>query len=976
MNLWENIARGASEVGQMAVNPKTYRTLEHLVNTGGQALQGGYNTLQQNPYIGPYVTGAGIAAQQAINAPVLQNIKENPMVRAGMGALTGFSSLNPLIGATVSQLPKLLPDTQSPSQEQLQSRLQNIQESQTAFDLSRAKEKGRKKAAESGDIHDWKETLLNQAVYLPKFGGELISGAGEFITGGLGEDWDKSWQEKGYEQFYESFERENKNKIFFGEMPFISDNEQKENYGIQKLSEMSPEVKQYLPDDVFRDIYEGNVSSKYDLDKEFKKATQIYETDSIVRPLLLEKVSLGEISQEEAMKAYSEHLNEQKLREFATYALTDPLMYVDPGHAIKPIQKGLGLVKEVLPKVGSQIKKASRSKDVLTGKKVSSVIDESDKIVQDIDNVIKEVETPQIKEIRGVSEGISQKSKLTESQFNRQKRNIVENPNIPFEEKQQMLKQLANQTKFKKVDPKLGKVESQAAKQRAREIQEAHPGLDNKDTAEVMLNESRRAIQKEADDIANTAWHKMKQYGGPEVIDTPLTSTYTPPKVSLTPKNTMKSDQAVNPLPIEIQFRNPIQKLFYELSLPYNRAIIEGYGMDFNQHKQIMSNMTKNFAEPLTKILTGGFAPDKIQKTKRIMGAVGSELAKKSINHTPGTPLIFDNLKVSEMLDNFLLSTNQAPSIKKSVLGSLTEAPVIKAPKASVSEAGEELLSQYDKITSYFTGIGIPENVAKKTAVFYNRVIEKSSLSGAGAITEAAEEGITAGKAFNVDILNDLDGLDRSIAIELHEDFHQLFDYMRTSTDNPRAVSGIIKDALTKDIPDAGNKLYNQIKKALKQIDTDDSIILDEAMSYFVQSKNELRKGIFTDNPVSKVFASIMRRASNGDENARKLLDNFEGVEQAVRQHGDEFEKQIVLELKNITLPDGQNAWSTINRVNPETMKGLGVKQTIPTKSKKSIRTRELDNKDVITKEDLEDLINSINSIQDRVPSRINYHIN
>jgi len=57
-------------------------------------------------------------------------------------------------------------------------------------------------------------------------------------------------------------------------------------------------------------------------------------------------------------------------------------------------------------------------------------------------------------------------------------------------------------------------------------------------------------------------------------------------------------------------------------------------------------------------------------------------------------------------------------------------------------------------------------------------------------------------------------------------------------------------------------------------------------------------------------------------------------------------------------------------------MKGLGVKQTIPTKSKKSIRTRELDNKDVITKEDLEDLINSINSIQDRVPSRINYHIN
>ena len=916
MNWWENIAKGASEFGQMAANPKTYANLRNLVNTGGEALYGGYQSLVKDPHVGPYAAALGYDAYEYANAPILH----------------GF---------------------QKPSMEQMQNQKKFLQDTRQSLEVSKAMSDERERLDSQGDIYDIRNSLAEQAVNIPMYAQQAISFVGEGVTGGLGDDWDKSWEEKGYKDYYESFERENKNKMFFGNLPYIPGDTKKAEYGREKLAKLPKEIVDRIPDAAFKDIYEGNVSSQYNLSQIVEDAQKMQEFNA-ASTLIEEQFRNGDIkTREEADKAIEQVRSNQALRDFTAEAVTDPLTYLDPFKGVGNIGKSV-LKSAKIPNVKNLknlpgVLSGSKSASVLSGK-VSSVVNESDDVIKSIDNIIKEAETPQIKEPGAVSEGISQlpeptigtpekpfigsiwneassvtkpKSKLTEAQFHKQKRQIIDNPSIQHEQKQQLLKQLESQTEFKKVEPKIGKLESQAAKQEVRNIQSQIPEMDNKDAADVLLNQTRKAMAKEADEVANGVWENMKKYGGPDVVDGPLVSTYTPPKVGLTTKNTMQANPALSPAPIEVQFRNPIQKLMYELSLPYNRAVIEGYGMDFAKSKDVMSNMTKNFAEPLTKFLTGGFNEGDIQTVKRMMGMAGSELAKKSINHVPGTPLHFDNLKVSEMLDNFLLTKNKVPSTKKSVLGALKEAPTIKFPKASAESAGEEIVKGYDNISNYFTGIGIPEQTAKKAAVYYNKVIERSGLSGAGGIAEAAGEGITAGKAFNTDVLNELDGLDKSIAIELHEDFHQLFDYMRATTDNPRAVPGIIKDALTKDLPDVGNKLFNQIKKSLKSIDTHDSIILDEAMSYFVQTKNELRKGIFTDNPVTRTFASIMRRANNGDEAARRLLDNFEGVEQAIRTHGDEFEQGIINELKATTLPDGQNAWDTINRVDPTNMKGI-----------------------------------------------------
>jgi len=928
MNLWENIAKGASEFGQMAANPKTYRNLEHLVNTGGEALQGGYQSLVKDPHIGPYAAGLGAAAYNTINSPVVGNVQKflenNPGLRAGAGALRGLSTLNPIAGIAASQAHRLLPSSIDPSLEQLQNQKKFLQDTRQSLEVSKAMSDERERLDSQGDIYDIRNSLAEQAVNLPMYAQQAISFVGEGVTGGLGDDWDKSWEEKGYKDYYEAFERENKNKMFFGNLPYIPGDTKKADYGREKLARLPKEVVDRIPDAAFKDIYEGNVNSQYNLSQIVEDAQKMQELN-VASALIEEQFRNGDIkTREEADKAIEQVKSNQALRDFTAEAVTDPLTYLDPFKGVGNIGKSV-LKSAKIPNINKlkDLPKAfGKSKDVLSGK-VPSVINESDDVIKNIDNIIKEAETPQIKEVEVISEGIKSNTKLTESQFHKQKRQIIDNPSLQHEQKQQLLKQLESQTEFKKVEPKIGKLESQAAKQEVRNIQSQIPEMDNKDAADVLLNQTRKAMTKEADEVANGVWENMKKYGGPDVVDGPLVSTYTPPKVGLTAKNTMQVNPALNPDQIEVQFRNPIQKLMYELSLPYNRAIIEGYGMDFAKSKDVMSSMTRNFAEPLTKFLTGGFNEADIQTVKRMMGMAGSELAKKSINHVPGTPLHFDNLKVSEMLDNFLLSKNKVPATKKSVLGALKEAPSIKFPKASAESAGEEIIKGYDNVSNYFTGIGIPEQTAKKAAVFYNKVIERSGLSGAGGIQEAAEEGIAAGKALNTDVLNQLDGLDKSIAIELHEDFHQLFDYMRATTDNPRAVPGIIKDALTKDLPDVGNKLFNQIKKSLKSIDTHDSIILDEAMSYFVQTKNELRKGIFTDNPVTRTFASIMRRANNGDEAARRLLDNFEGVEQAIRTHGDEFEQGIINELKSTTLPDGQNAWDTINRVDPTNMKGI-----------------------------------------------------
>ncbi len=902
MSWFETLGKSVSGAAEFAANPKTYKGAEHLINNAATTMQGGFGALQQDVTLGPIASSIGVGGQQFLN-----DLSEHPALRIAAGAVPAAMSMNPLVGAAGYMASGLL---KKPDQQQLQQQLDQLQDTKVRTDISLASQQARKDIQKRGDIYDWVDTAKKTMVNAPIFPGEAISGIGVGVEAlgdlvqGKGFHPLQKYKEEGFEALFEEQKKGNNNKLFlFGQS------------GEDKLSSIPEEVYSRIPDDVKRDILLENTDSQYDLMAEFEKATNGWESEDIVDKLLLKKYEDGDVTSEKVDLFRNEFQSQLKAREFRAAVVADPWMVAGiEGVPVKIVNKvASSLLKaSKIPNKGKNIFKAfGKSKDVLSGKKVPSEIPSMEKGLSEIDDIIKQAETPPVSQPR-----------LSEKEFHTLKKGIIEDTKIPFEQKQQLLKQAENITDFTKVAPAVNKIQSASTKQKVIDLQKKVPTLDNKDAADVLLQEAKTAQKAQVDEISKDIWQKIVARGGGEVAENaPLVSMYTPPQVSQQ-AGKLVADQAVNIPPIQVEFSNPLQKLFYEISMPWNKAIAKGYGMDFARYQEVTQAITKNFAEPLSKLIFGNFDPDNVKLVKSVMGASGSELAKAATKHTPGTPLIFDNLGAARKLDNLLLKSNRVPAIKASMASVIESAPIIKAPEATMEVADEIITRNYDGIVKHFTSIGIPEATAKKAAVFYNKALERSGLSGAGGLAIAADEGVTAGKAYNVEILNDLDGLDRSIATELHEDFHQMVDYLRIIME-PGNVPRVIKDIIITDLKGPGKKYFVGLIDSLNSIKTHRTVLMDEMLSYFVQTKQEMRKGLFTDNPVSKKFMSLFRKANNGDKEARTLLDNLEGVEQQIRQHGDEVEKGIIKELQDTVLPNGETAWDTVNKLDPTDMKGM-----------------------------------------------------
>lgn len=881
MNLWEKAAKGFQGMGKALVNPKTYKGLENIINNAVTGIEGGYDSLQKNPYIGSQASAVGLHAQDMVS--LYRN--NNNAYRA---AMAGALQLNPLTAAATPILAAYNNKIGSVTKEQEQNQLDTLKQMKKNADLSDYTAKLRKDMEGKGNIHSIAEEIKNQSVKAPLFIGEFGAGLASLgeaaydLTQGEGFHPIKTYEEK-YQPTFDELKKVNKNKVFFDKLPFMETGDVTEA-AKHKLSELPDEIYTRLPDEVKADILQGNIESQYDFDSELMKATQSWERDSIVNDFFKAKAASGEMTPDEINNALQSYDVSVKQRQYGAEALTDPWMI--PEIEALPFMAGKYLLKG-----------AKAAKNVKTAAQTSKI----DSYLKEIDNILDGIKSPQNKAANLTSE----QNKVLSDQVKRME-------NLTGEDKTKLLSKINSVTEVSPVNTK--SPIDMSLQNQVQDIKQTMPDFNNEEIGRVLTLQADEALKSNADEVANRVMQKMQSVSE-DMFDPSLSSIYEPPKVDIV-NGTMKPNPGKQVNPVEVQFRNSLQKTFYEMSLPWNRTIAEGYSMDWNDYKQRVTAITKNFAEPLTEMIYGNTAPENIKNVKRVLGSIGSELAKTVNNITPGAPLDFDNLKASKMLDDLLIDADSSVKAKRTI-GEALKSKVLDP----VTEAEDTIKGSYNNIVDYFESIGIPRQLARKAAPFYNKVLETTKLGDTKGLQIGTGDGLTAGKAYNLDMFQSPDGLERSIATELHEDFHSLFDYIRSAMPSSEATK-LVKSHVLEGLDSQGKKYLNRLFKDIKSIGVESGIQVDELMAYFVQSKQELRKGVQTSNPVIQNFKGLMLKANNGDRDANKLLDNLEGLEQVVRGLGDDFEAKIIEDLRNTVLPNGSNAWDTINRIDVGNIKG------------------------------------------------------
>jgi hypothetical protein len=452
------------------------------------------------------------------------------------------------------------------------------------------------------------------------------------------------------------------------------------------------------------------------------------------------------------------------------------------------------------------------------------------------------------------------------------------------------------------------------------EIKSLVDGIDSKDAAEVALFRTSQKINESNDVIANKIYAKLTGLSEDVPVQPNLTSVYTPPKVGLNSKGELMHLPESNLPPVEITFRNPFQKVMYEMAMPYNKAIAQGYGMDWKSYVERSSNITKSMVEPLADIIAGNQAPEFLNRIKSVLGGIGSEIAKYAAKN-PGKPIVFDDLMNSKKLDGLLSRVSRPEKIKQTLADGVENLKNLSREERRRMAAESIITKRYEDTVNKFTEMGLDPDLAERVAPYYTKNLKAFGLGNTqGMIVGADKQGTTAGKAYLAGIYDDVD---KAVAVEIHEDTHQIFDYLRASTKDQDSIIKFFTNTLHQDLDQVGKKYLSGLIRTVKNLDTAPENVLDEMVAYYVQAKEATRKGLTVESSVINKYQNLILKARNGDDQAAMLLDNMESITNFVRKYGDEYEQGLVNELQNTRLPDGSTAWDKVNNLDPTNIKGM-----------------------------------------------------
>jgi hypothetical protein len=823
---------------------------------------------------GKFIQGAGEGIAKAVSDP--RNLRRIDLygnaVLSGIGAGIGGLANNPYIGGAINNV---IPAVQSginaisaPSPSQLAAQANNNTINYKSQEAGQKVKQSRASLKEKGNIQDLAEAIPRNLVETAAFAGGLAGGFDAAL-----EEIPQAIQGKGfhplkrynetYAPYIDNLKHQAMNNIVL------------HKDGTKILDEMPDEIYKNLPDAVKSDILKNNKNSQFNYDNEFKKAEQTHE-DSVVQDFLKFQVANKKMTPDQAVQVFNNHKTGQGIREVGM-SLADPLLAVD---AISGIGKG---ISKQLAKATSELQVAQKGAKQL--KEVSSIIDDYGQIPTKVDKSI--VEQPIM------SQKIAQVSKPIETQ------KVIERAKV-------------NAT----VPDKIQEVNVQ---KQISEIQNLLDNVDNKDAAEIVLQRTKDVIKSDTDAVANKLYSKLMNLSEDVPTQPNLVSTYTPPKVGINHKGELTHLPEANLPPVEITFRNPFQKVMYEMSMPYNKAIAEGYGMEWKSYSQRSHNITKSMVEPLAELIAGNQAPEFLNRVKSVLGGIGSEIAKFSANN-PGKPIIFDELMNAKKLDGLLSRAVRPEQVKRTLAEGVSALSDISREERRISAIERYANIKYNKQVDHFINMGLPEDLAEEAAPFYMKLIEDHKLVNTRGIAIAGDrEGTTAGKAMAADLFDDPD---MAINVDLHEDMHVKFDYIRATTKDVSKTQKLFDNILKDGLGNQGKKYLNDIIKGVKGLKTAPENILDEMTAYYVQTKNAMQKGVPIQNSVMNKYQNLIMQARNGDDEAANFLDNMESMRSFVLQNADQYEQNLVSKLQNTKLPDGTTAWDKVNQLDPTDIKG------------------------------------------------------
>lgn len=415
------------------------------------------------------------------------------------------------------------------------------------------------------------------------------------------------------------------------------------NYDINTFD---PETLKYWDPEVKHAFLNKINHPDIDFHEEAQIAKEKREKEASVQELQ-KRIDSGSMTREEALKILDAQEASLGARRLASEIIMDPLNVID--------------VAEVGVKIGSKLLKGAKGID--KAKEVTSAlaktpiahIDEYDtktatKVVEDYENIIKE-------------------QKVLDDSLDKGKITVDDYVNLSDEletKKATSLDFLKN--RFGVEGEHLLKDPAVHATEIIQDVKKLNPGISNEKAVEVVMSQKtlmrQEDIIKRSDEIVNNFMSNEGLNPDPVMKNAILNKEpvmYTPPKLKIDDTGKLMPDtmNVMAPQPVQLEFTNSVQRLLFEFSTPYIKAIGEGMGFkSWDQYRESMKEIDKVVIQPLAKVLFGDApTPKQITKLKENLGAIKSNIDKELTRRgdQPGRVLNVGQLEnVNNMIEDLI----------------------------------------------------------------------------------------------------------------------------------------------------------------------------------------------------------------------------------------------------------------------------------------------------------------------------------
>lgn len=559
---------------------------------------------------------------------------------------------------------------------------------------------------------------------------------------------------------------------------------QYENFDPETLKYWDPEVKTAF----LNKINHPDI----DFHEEAQRAKMLREKEASSK-ILQQQINEGKITREEAIKLITAQENSLGLRKGVSEIVDDPLNIIDVaeiGSSLgKKAMKGIGELSKLRsignPKIEETIADVGKHLDGGEAKLTPST---TEPIVSDLPtSEVPKIEPqamPKSKEslVSDYENTIKEQTKINKA---------LDDGKITPEEYSQASEALeANKAKAL-IDLKdMHGVEAEHilkspevhAQEVIQDVKKMNPGITNQDAVKEVMAQKKLLHNEEliskSDEIVNRFMSNDGLDPDPIMKNSILSKApipYTPPKLTINEKGVLAHN--INDLtpsqPVQLEFTNSLQRILFEFSVPYNKAIGEGMGFrSWDQYKNSMEEINKVVIQPLAKAIFGDAPTAKqISKLKENLGAMKGHIDKECARrgNIPGQVInIGETGNLNDMVNDLIRGNVDTTSRASSDVGGFYEPPS-KVDSATFQRMRDK---SNVEIQNLMVGHGLTEQEAQSLVRGAPSIVSNKLLSGP-AMSDGLNIAINEGRMTK----GEAKVIDKKAAIQ-HEKLHVSIEHL------------------------------------------------------------------------------------------------------------------------------------------------------------------------------------------------------